>query len=85
LPERARSVVLGMVDMVLYCDATAAKDKDGNFITQRVLRTKPHPSYEAGDRTGRLPDTIPLDFGAFRKAFDPKPQAPAEKAKEILK
>ena len=85
LPERARNVVLGMVDIILYGEVIATKDKDGNFVTQRVLRTKPHPSYEAGDRTGRLPDTIPLDFGAFSKAFEPKPQAQAEKAKETLK
>lgn len=85
LPDRARNVVLGMADIILYGEVVATKDKDGNFVTQRVLRTKPHPSYEAGDRTGRLPDTIPLDFGAFCKAFETKPQAQAEKAKEISK
>lgn len=69
LPERARGVVLGLVDIILYCDSTATRDKDGNVLTHRVLRTKPHPAYEAGDRTGRLPETLPLDFEAFAKAF----------------
>jgi len=70
LPDRARHVVLGMADMILFADAGATKDANGNLVTTRVLRTKPHPSYEAGDRTGRLPETIPLDFNAFCKAFE---------------
>ena len=32
-------------------------------------RTKPGATYEAGDRTGRLPETLPLDFVEFAKAF----------------
>jgi hypothetical protein len=34
------------------------------------MRTKPSPSYDAGDRTGRLPEVIPLDFTSFMKAFN---------------
>jgi hypothetical protein len=26
-------------------------------------------NFEAGDRTGRLPETLPLDFDAFQQAF----------------
>lgn len=69
LPDRARNVVLGLVDMILYCDAVPRKDAAGNMIIDRVMRTKPHPTYEAGDRTGRLPDPLPLDYDAFVKAF----------------
>ncbi|MCA9173058.1 MAG: ATP-binding protein [Planctomycetales bacterium] len=69
LPDRARNVVLGLVDMILYCDAVARKDATGNVIIDRVMRTKPHPTYEAGDRTGRLPEMLPLDYDAFVKAF----------------
>jgi len=69
LPERARGVVLGLVDMILYCDIVAGKDAQGNATTQRVLHTKPHVNYEAGDRTGRLPETLPLDFEALQGAF----------------
>ena len=39
------------------------------MIIDRVMRTKPHPTYEAGDRTGRLPEQLPLDYDAFVKAF----------------
>ena len=69
LPDRARNVVLGLVDIILYCDAVPRKDASGNVTIDRVLRTKPHPTYEAGDRTGRLPDPLPLDYDAFVKAF----------------
>ena len=72
-----------LVDIILFCDATATKDKDGNVTTQRIVRTKPHPAYEAGDRTGRLPETIPLDFEAFAKAFTVAPQAQPQKTKEV--
>ena len=69
LPDRARNVVLGMVDIILYGDSVSRKDAAGNLTVERVLRTKPHPTYEAGDRTGRLPETLPLDYSAFNAAF----------------
>lgn len=69
LPDRARGVVLGLVDIILYGDAVPRKDAAGNVTIDRVMRTKPHPTYEAGDRTGRLPDVLPLDYDAFVKAF----------------
>jgi len=69
LPDRARGVVLGLVDMILYCDTVPHKDAAGNVTVERIIRTKPHPSYEAGDRTGRLPEILPLDYDAFAKAF----------------
>lgn len=69
LPDRARNVVLGLVDMILYGDSVARKDASGNVIIDRVLRTKPHPTYEAGDRTGRLPEVLPLNYEAFVAAF----------------
>jgi len=39
---------------------------DGAKSIRRVIRTKPSLYYEAGDRTGRLPETIDLDFGCPR-------------------
>lgn len=66
LPDKARKIVLGMVDMVLYCDLEDGEDKS----TRRVIRTKPSKYYEAGDRTGRLPETLDLDFGKFLDAFN---------------
>ena len=59
-----------MVDMVLFCGIEVV-DGEGNEKTlRRVIRTKPSLYYEAGDRTGRLPETIDLDFGGFMDAFN---------------
>ncbi len=70
LPDRARNVVLGLVDIILFGDSIPKKDAAGNVTIERILRTKPHPTYEAGDRTGRLPEVLPLDYDAFVKAFN---------------
>jgi hypothetical protein len=70
LPDRARNVVLGLVDIILFGDSMPKKDASGNVTVERVLRTKPHPTYEAGDRTGRLPELLPLDYQSFVKAFN---------------
>lgn len=70
LPDRARSVVLGLVDMILYCDTETVKGEDDSYTVHRVIRSKPHPTYEAGDRTGRLPEVFPLSFEAFEAAFN---------------
>jgi hypothetical protein len=97
LPDRARHVVLGLVDMILYCDTvsrpranssgggtsgggTSGGSKGSEIV--RIIRTKPHPTYEAGDRTGRLPEVMPLDFAAFASHFATpgKPDAAASAA-----
>ena len=69
LPDKARKIVLGMVDMVLFCDLEPTTGDDGVESMRRVIRTKPSLYYEAGDRTGRLPETIDLDFKKFLEAF----------------
>ena len=69
LPDRVRQVVLGMADVILYCDIEVTTGPDGGTTTRRVMRTKPHVNYEAGDRTGRLPEVIDLDFPRFLEAF----------------
>jgi AAA domain len=70
LPDKARKIVLGMADMVLFCDIEVQTDSDGEPCVRRVIRTKPSLYYEAGDRTGRLPETLDLDFGSFLEAFN---------------
>ena len=90
LPDKARKIVLGMVDMVLFCDLELTTGEDGAQNIRRVIRTKPSLYYEAGDRTGRLPETIDLDFKQFLEAFSAavaplKPQAPAKPAATAVK
>jgi hypothetical protein len=65
LQKSAREIVLGMSDIILYAEATIT-EKDGEI---RILRTKPSENWEAGDRTGRLPAVLPLEFKAFYNAF----------------
>jgi len=77
LPDRVRQIVLGMADMVLLCDVDTVPGPDGQPTMRRVMRTKPHVNYEAGDRTGRLPETIDLDYDAFVAAFEAAQQCPA--------
>ena len=58
-PDQSR--LTGMADFILYCDF----GEDG----KRVIHTKPNESYIAGDRTGRLPDPMPMSFKALDQAF----------------
>lgn len=84
LPDKARKIVLGMVDVILYCDLEVTTGDDGKAVSRRVVRTKPSMHYEAGDRTGRLPEVIDLDFRKFIEAYvagpaaKPTPPAAAE-------
>lgn len=70
LPDKARKIVLGLVDLILYADLDVVQGADGKATYKRVLRTKPSQHYEAGDRTGRLPATIDFDYGKFIEAFN---------------
>jgi len=76
LPDKARKTVLGMVDSILFCDLEVTRSADGKSVSRRVVRTKPSAHYEAGDRTGRLPETIDLNFQAFLEAFNNPATAP---------
>ena len=69
LPDKARKIVLGMVDIILFCDLEPMTGADGKPTHRRVVRSKPNTNYEAGDRTGRLPEVIDLDFAKFVAAF----------------
>jgi hypothetical protein len=68
LPDKARRVVLDLVDIIAFCEVV--EDPERNGAVRRVIRTKPHPRYEAGDRTGLLPEELPLDFHAFKTALE---------------
>lgn len=64
LPKSAREIVLGMSDIILLIESVVTDSGE-----QRIIRTKPSENWEAGDRTGRLPAVLPLDFKAFYNAF----------------
>lgn len=70
LKDKPRKLVLGLTDMILYIDMETGTSPDGKSFTRRVIRTQPSPYFEAGDRTGRLPEVIDLDYAKFVEAFN---------------
>ncbi len=56
------NLILGMCDLILYVDTGPDK---------RIVRTKPHQTYDAGDRSGRLPDALDCSYDAIATAFNP--------------
>ena len=70
LKDKPRQLILGLSDIVAYCDLEMTTGANGEPEYRRVMRTQPNPNYEAGDRTGKLPDPLPLDFEAFEQAFN---------------
>lgn len=67
LQKGARDIVLGMSDVILYCESIVTEEGE-----KRIIRTKPSENWEAGDRTGKLPPALPLEYQAFVKAFNGK-------------
>jgi hypothetical protein len=70
LPKSARDMILGWVDIILYAECVQTLEEK----TEHILRTKPNEYWVAGDRTEnafhrKLPETLPLDFLIFEKAF----------------
>lgn len=61
LEKRAYKFISGLVDMILYLEI----DSNNN----RVINTKPTKHFEAGDRSGRLPAVMPLDYSFLVKAY----------------
>ncbi|GAG00295.1 unnamed protein product, partial [marine sediment metagenome] len=70
LSQGGRDVILAMADTILFCGIAHDQDENKKPITRRVMHTKPSLFYEAGDRTGRLPETIDLSYPAFLEAFN---------------
>ena len=69
LPTAARKLILGMVDIIGFVDFQEHITKEGKTEFKRIIRTKPSKHYEAGDRTGFLPETLPLDYKIFEQAL----------------
>jgi hypothetical protein len=71
LDKRGREIVTNLADLVLFAELEEQRDEEtGDILGFRpVVRTKPTTLYEAGDRTGRLPDTLPLDYQVITRAY----------------
>lgn len=60
-----KNIFLNMSDMILFIDSEVSKDGEET----RLIRTKPSMNFDAGDRSGLLPDVLPLDYKEFSKCF----------------
>lgn len=58
LTGTARRVLIPMVDVIGYCGF--ANDDKGEPTKERIVTFTPTEQVEAGDRTGRLPDYLPM-------------------------
>ncbi|WP_223882037.1 ATP-binding protein [Niallia endozanthoxylica] len=63
LPKQAYELITTMSDFIFLCDM---EDK----AAERFIRTKPSESWVAGDRTGRLPNELPMNYIEIQKALD---------------
>lgn len=70
LPDRARNIVVALSDLILYASMDE-KSISGKMAQSRTIYTKPNLYWEAGDRTGRLPEQMEMDYNEFISSFDP--------------
>lgn len=72
LSGTARKVVLPLVDCVGYCGF--GEDTAGEPTKERVVTFAPTEFVEAGDRTGRLPSSVPMArdgwYGLLQRAYE---------------
>lgn len=66
MPGTCASIITPSCDFILYAHGVTAKDGS----EKRVLETKPSQYWNAGDRTGALPETMPLNYAEFMKVFN---------------
>ena len=69
IPDRARSAVLPLVDVIGFATSEVNFSPDGERVERRILRVAPSSIWEAGDRSGRLQDPMPLSYYVFRQQY----------------
>lgn len=68
-------IVHALADIILYCymNEQVTYAEDGTTITgveeERRIRCQPLSNVVAGDRTGKLPEELPMSFKAIAKCF----------------
>jgi hypothetical protein len=68
MSNRVRSHVVNNADFGFLAEIDT--DQEGESpVERRVLRTKPGQHHWAKDRTGVLPDVLPMDYAAFDLAY----------------
>lgn len=69
LPDRINRIATGIVDLILYMELDVAVSANGEIIERRCIRTKPTSYFDAGDRTGLLPDSLDPSWEALEGAL----------------
>lgn len=64
LGGKSRDFIMGLSDIILYAEIN--ETKKGH---ERIVHATPSMEWEAGDRTGRLPEVLPLDWNAVATAL----------------
>ncbi|HDK42909.1 MAG TPA: ATP-binding protein [Candidatus Pacearchaeota archaeon] len=68
LPNQAREVIMPLVDIIGHCYMHDVGSK--NKVKERVyISFKKSKKTDAGDRTGLLPEKMPLNYEKFKKYF----------------
>lgn len=65
--RRAQEIITPMVDIIGFAQNTISINQKGERVEERVLQTKTSSLWEAGDRTGMLPDTMPFKYAIFER------------------
>lgn len=66
-PKKIQDVIIPMVDIIGFAQNVVSVNEKGERVEERVLQTKTSSLWEAGDRTGRLPETIPFKYAIFER------------------
>lgn len=69
IPEKPREIILPLVDVIGFATTEVTYTPDGERVEKRYLRVAPSSIWEAGDRSGRLKDPMPLNFHIFKRQY----------------
>ena len=69
IPDKARQVIMPLVDVIGFATSEVTYMPDGERVEKRFLRVAPSSIWEAGDRSGRLKDPMPLNYYIFKRQY----------------
>lgn len=77
LSKDARRLIGPLVDIIGFAECEYVIE-NGKPKDSRILHLAPSKTWEAGDRTRKLPPVIPFKYAVFKSFFDRKEQKPGE-------
>lgn len=82
LADKPLAIAEALVDVIMYAHTDFTIDRrTGARVETRLAHAAPSPLWVAGDRTGKLPATMPFSYHAYMAFFE-QPAEKAETAKE---